>query len=90
MSKEELQDENLTNEEEIIENEEIKARIMQDINRLNENFGKWEMVKKIELSDHTWSIDGGELTPTLKLKRRVVMALHQDHYERIYGHKKGE
>ncbi|PTM03668.1 MAG: long-chain fatty acid--CoA ligase [Bacteroidetes bacterium] len=81
---------NFGSEKEIIENEEIKARIMQDINRLNENFGKWEMVKKIELSDHTWSIDGGELTPTLKLKRRVVMALHQDHYERIYGHKKGE
>jgi long-chain acyl-CoA synthetase len=81
---------NFGSEKEIIEIAEIKARIMQDINRLNENFGKWEMVKKIELSDHTWSIDGGELTPTLKLKRRVVMALHQDHYERIYGHKKGE
>ena len=81
---------NFGSEKEIIENEQIKSRIMQDVNRLNENFGKWEQVKKIELSDHTWSIDGGELTPTLKLKRRVVLALHQDHYERIYGHKKGE
>ncbi len=76
-------------EKEIVENEQIIERIKQDVESINENFGKWEQVKRIELSDHTWSIDGGELTPTLKLKRRVVMALHQDHYERIYGHKKG-
>lgn len=76
-------------EKEIVENERIIERIKLDVERINENFGKWEQVKRIELSDHTWSIDGGELTPTLKLKRRVVMALHQDHYERIYGHKKG-
>jgi len=76
-------------EKEIVENEQIIDRIKEDVERLNENFGKWEQIKRIELSDHTWSIDGGELTPTLKLKRRVVMALHQDHYERIYGHKKG-
>lgn len=75
--------------EKIVQNQRIKERIMQDIEAINKNFGKWEQVKKIELSDHQWSIDGGELTPTLKLKRRVVLALHQEHYERIYGHKPG-
>lgn len=73
-------------EAEIVKNERIQERIMQDIREINKLFGNWEQVKKIELSDHTWSIDGGELTPTLKLKRRVVLALHQEHYQRIYGH----
>jgi long-chain acyl-CoA synthetase len=77
-------------DQEIVKNERIIERVKQDIEHINQSFGKWEQVKRIELSDHTWGIDGGELTPTLKLKRRVVMALHQDHYERIYGHKKGE
>jgi long-chain acyl-CoA synthetase len=77
-------------DEEIVKNEVIKQRVMSDINRVNADFGKWEQVKKIELCGYIWSIAGGELTPTLKLKRRVVMALNQDIYEKIYGHKKGE
>lgn len=73
-------------EAEIVANERIQKRIMEDIDELNANFGKWEQVKKIELSDHQWTVDTGELTPTMKLKRRIVLSLHQDHYERIYGH----
>jgi long-chain acyl-CoA synthetase len=73
-------------EKEIVQNERIQKRIKQDVDRINAFFGKWEQVKKIELSDHQWSIDNGELTPTLKLKRRVVLALHLPLYERIYGH----
>jgi long-chain acyl-CoA synthetase len=75
---------------EIVKNETIQKRVMQDIDGLNQNFGKWEQIKKIELSNHQWSVDSGELTPTMKLKRRVVMALHLDHYEKIYGHQKGQ
>lgn len=78
-----------SSDHDIVQNERIQERIMQDIQELNANFGKWEQVKKIELSDHQWSVDSGELTPTMKLKRRVVQSLHQDHYERIYGHKPG-
>lgn len=75
---------------EIVQNERIQGRIMKDIEALNANFGKWEQVKKIELSNHQWTVDSGELTPTMKLKRRIVLSLHQDHYERIYGHKPGK
>ena len=77
-------------DQEVVQNERIKERIMQDVEEINQNFGKWEQVKKIELSDHQWTVDSGELTPTMKLKRRIVLSLHQDHYERIYGHKPGK
>jgi len=77
-------------EEAIVQNDRIKERIMQDIDALNTNFGKWEQVKKIELSNHQWTVDTGELTPTMKLKRRIVLSIHQDHYDAIYGHKPGK
>lgn len=80
---------NFGSNEAIVQNEQIQARIMKDIEALNQNFGKWEQVKKIELSDHQWTVDSGELTPTMKLKRRVVLSLHQDHYAKIYGHAPG-
>ncbi len=76
-------------EKNIVQNERILNRIMEDVEEINDNFGKWEQVKKIELSDHAWTVDSGELTPTMKLKRRIVLAIHQDHYERIYGRKPG-
>lgn len=76
-------------DKEIVQNERIHDRIMKDIRAINNHFGKWEQVKKMELSDHAWTVDSGELTPTMKLKRRIVLSLHQDHYEKIYGHKPG-
>ena len=72
---------------EIAENEEVKARIMEDVNLFNEKFGKWERVKKIELTPDEWSIDAGHLTPTMKLKRRIVKEKYLDQYNKIYEHK---
>jgi long-chain acyl-CoA synthetase len=44
-----------------------------------------EQVKKFELLDAEWTIDGGELTPTLKLKRKVIMEKYRNAVERIYS-----
>ncbi|PHR99290.1 MAG: long-chain fatty acid--CoA ligase [Leeuwenhoekiella sp.] len=69
---------------EIAENEEVKKRIMEDVDLYNEKFGKWERVKKIELTPDEWSIDAGHLTPTMKLKRRIVKEMYIDKYNKIY------
>lgn len=50
----------------------------------NQQFNHVEQVKKFELLDSEWTIDGGELTPTLKLKRKVIMEKYRDAVERIY------
>ncbi len=71
---------------EIAENEEVKQRIMEDVDLHNEKFGKWERVKKIELTPDEWSIDAGHLTPTMKLKRRIVKEMYIDKYNKIYDH----
>ena len=51
---------------------------------INEKFGNWEKIKRFELTPFVWSIAGGELTPTLKLKRKMVMEKYKDLYHKIY------
>jgi long-chain acyl-CoA synthetase len=77
-------DANKTNEE-IISNPKVIERIKQEIDSLNEKFGSWEKIKRFELTPDVWSIDGGHLTPTLKLKRKVVMEKYSDLFHKIYG-----
>lgn len=72
--------------EQIIKDERVRQRIQEEVDEKNKHFGKWEQVKKFELSPEVWSIDGKELTPTLKLKRRVIMEKYVGLYESIYGH----
>ena len=72
---------------EIASNEEVKKRIQEDVDIHNEKFGKWERVKKFELTPDEWSIEAGHLTPTMKLKRRIVKEKYLDLYNKIYEHK---
>ncbi len=70
---------------EIISNLKVIERIEEEVNTLNEKFGNWEKIKRFELTPDLWSIDGGHLTPTLKLKRKVVMEKYADLYQKIYN-----
>ena len=72
--------------EEISNNEEVKKRIQEDVTLYNERFGKWERVKLFELTPDVWSIDDGHLTPTMKLKRRIIKEKYLDLYNKIYKH----
>ena len=69
----------------IVQNEKVIARIQQEIDSINSKFGHWEQIKRFELTPNIWSIDGGELTPTLKLKRKNVMEKYQDLFNKIYN-----
>jgi len=69
----------------IASSEAVHARIMQEVEGFNKGFGNWEQIKKIELLEKEFSVDGGELTPTLKLKRKQILALHKDKFDAIYG-----
>lgn len=69
---------------EIVSNEEVKKRFQEEVDDINKKFGHWEMIKRFELTPEVWSIDGGELTPTLKLKRKNVKEKYQDLYDKIY------
>jgi long-chain acyl-CoA synthetase len=70
--------------EEVISHPKIIEQIQKEVDIQNEKFGNWEKIKRFELTPSIWSIDGGELTPTLKLKRKVVREKYKKLYDRIY------
>ncbi|MFT6827291.1 MAG: long-chain acyl-CoA synthetase [Cyclobacteriaceae bacterium] len=69
---------------ELLKNPETKLKFQGDIDAANKNFGNWEQVKKFEILSDQWAIDSGELTPTLKLKRRIIKEKYADLIEKIY------
>lgn len=70
--------------EEIITSEVLINKIQEEVNECNSHFGKWEQIKRFELTPDVWSIDGGHLTPTMKMKRSVIKKIYQDLYDKIY------
>jgi long-chain acyl-CoA synthetase len=70
---------------EIATNPQIIDRIQHEINSLNTKFGNWEQIKRFELTPEIWSIEGGHLTPTLKLKRKIVLEKYKSLYDKIYN-----
>lgn len=58
--------------------------IQKDIDEHNEKFGAWEQIKRFELIPEEWSIDEGHLTPTMKLKRKVVKEKYNSIIEKMY------
>ena len=72
--------------EEIVKSTELKERIGKEIDYLNTKLGSWEQIKKFELTPEVWSIELGQLTPTLKLKRKAVKERYIKLYNKMYGH----
>ncbi|MEH6535730.1 MAG: AMP-dependent synthetase/ligase [Psychroserpens sp.] len=73
-----------TSNAEIVTSEVVIKRIQKEIDKYNKNFGKWEQIKRFELTPDVWSIDGGHLTPTMKMKRDIIKGIYQDLYDKIY------
>lgn len=74
--------------EELIAHPQVIERIKQEVDHINERFGHWEMVKKFELTPTVWSVNTGEMTPKLSLRRKPIVQKYMDLYEKIYGHRK--
>lgn len=73
-----------TTNEEIIKDELVLKKYEEVIEAANVSFGKWEQVKRFALLPKEWSIDGGELTPKLSFKRKVITEKNSSIIEKIY------
>lgn len=71
--------------EEMVKKPEIQKLFREYIDEKNKNFGQWETIKKFELMPNEWSIEGGELTPTMKVKRKIVNEKYKDLIEKMYS-----
>ena len=59
--------------------------IQAELDRANSHYAQVEQIKKFTVLDHDLSIDGGELTPTLKVKRNVVNEKYKDIFDSLYA-----
>ena len=58
-----------------------------EIEAFNKDFGNWEQIKKFALLEKEFSVEGEELTPTLKLKRKIILRKYESHCLSIYSEK---
>lgn len=74
-----------TSNEEIIKNPTIKARIIEEVEKVNKTLAQYETIKRPELLPREWSIEKNEMTPKLSLKRKVIMTANKDLLDKIFG-----
>lgn len=72
-------------EEHFLNSDQVKDKITKEINRVNNNFGQWEQIKKFSLITNEFTIEGGELTPTLKMKRKKIIEKYNKNYKELYS-----
>ena len=70
---------------EMIQNPEIKKEINAFIRNMNKELAPYEQIKRPELLSENWSIEGGEMTPKMSLKRKVIMEKNKVALERIFS-----
>jgi long-chain acyl-CoA synthetase len=69
---------------EMLKQPEFRNRIKREIDCFNKQFGDTERIMKFELIDHEWTIDSGEITANLKLKRRFIQEKYQHLINKIF------
>lgn len=75
----------VSDHEEVLRNPKVIELFKELVESFNKFFNHVEQVKKFELLPNEWSVDTGEMTPKLSLKRKVVMEKYRDAIERIYA-----
>jgi long-chain acyl-CoA synthetase len=71
--------------EEMSANKKVMDKIKSEVDIANEQFAQWEKVKKILLTPDAWSVESGHLTPTMKLRRKIISNKYTQLIERIYN-----
>ena len=70
--------------EELIKNEKVIAMYDNLVKKYNQSFAQWEQVKRIVLLPELWTVESGEMTPTMKVKRKVITEKNKEVIEGLY------
>ena len=73
-----------TSDEEMIKHRLVIEKFQKEVDQHNAQFAQYEKIKKFKLINVAWSVESGELTPTMKLKRRIILENHGALVEQIY------
>ncbi len=71
--------------EEIVASDQARNMVQGYVDNLNSQLNRWETVKKFVILDHDLSIESGEMTPSLKVKRKVVEDNHREQLDELYA-----
>ena len=71
--------------ESLAENEKVHEIVQAELDRANSNYARVEQIKKFTILDHDLSVETGELTPSLKVKRNVIYDRYGDLFESLYS-----
>ena len=74
-----------TSDAQMTEHHDVLKKYDEEISHYNEQFAPYERIKKFILMKEAWSVDGGELTATMKLKRKPVLSKYEHEYKEIYS-----
>jgi long-chain acyl-CoA synthetase len=74
-----------TTNEQMIQNADIKKEINTFIREMNKEFAPYEHIKRPELLATTWSVESGELTPKMSMKRKVITEKNKAVIDKIYS-----
>jgi long-chain acyl-CoA synthetase len=80
-----IHDVHVGDNKELVKNDKVIERFQEEVDLANEHFAKWEKVKQFRLTPDAWTIEEGHLTPTLKLKRKIIKEKYLKLYYDIYG-----
>jgi long-chain acyl-CoA synthetase len=69
----------------LVRDPKVVARFQQEFDRVNADAAPWEKVKRFRLVPDEWTVEGGEMTPSLKLKRRIVAAKYAGEIDALYS-----
>lgn len=75
---------NLNSNTEIASHPKVKEAILHDIEKTNESLAQYEKIKNPAILDKEWTIDGGQMTPKLSLKRKFILKENEVLIEKIY------
>ena len=75
----------ITSNEELIKQPKVLDLFRELIDSYNKFFNHVEQIKKFQLLPNEWSIETGEMTPKMSIKRKVVMEKYRDSVEHIYS-----
>ena len=65
--------------------DEVRELVQRELDRANSNYAQVEQIKKFAILDHDLSLEQGELTPTLKVKRNVISDRYAELFESLYA-----
>jgi long-chain acyl-CoA synthetase len=71
--------------DELSKTDEVRQLVQRELDRANEHYAQVEQIKRFAILDHDLSIETGELTPTLKVKRNVISDRYAELFDSLYG-----